>query len=231
MSLSKVLLGIAVASASSAFLLDSASAVPVLPTSTGDPMTYVQTSDGCTNGCGIDTKNMVQVWSTTSADVYQITVTLDTGWSFMSDPTGNGHQATFAFSDTSNTLTLGNISSNGGSSFSVTTDPTKISPYQFPETGYGLSNSVQKSGTSLTFDVTTSDATLAAFIASLQSASGGVDNPLFVADVSSTTGNTGGIDFAQVSQTPLPAALPLFAGGLGFMGFLGRRRKVKQATA
>lgn len=27
------------------------------------------------------------------------------------------------------------------------------------------------------------------------------------------------------STTPLPAALPLFAGGLGFLGFLGKRRK------
>jgi hypothetical protein len=29
----------------------------------------------------------------------------------------------------------------------------------------------------------------------------------------------------QVSATPLPAALPLFAGGLGVLGYLGRRRK------
>jgi hypothetical protein len=30
---------------------------------------------------------------------------------------------------------------------------------------------------------------------------------------------------ANISSTPLPAALPLFAGGLGLMGFLARRRK------
>jgi hypothetical protein len=36
----------------------------------------------------------------------------------------------------------------------------------------------------------------------------------------------------QVAATPLPAALPLFAGGLGAMGLLGWRRKRKaQATA
>jgi hypothetical protein len=29
----------------------------------------------------------------------------------------------------------------------------------------------------------------------------------------------------KVSATPLPAALPLFAGGLGILGYLGRRRK------
>jgi hypothetical protein len=28
-----------------------------------------------------------------------------------------------------------------------------------------------------------------------------------------------------VAATPIPAALPLFAGGLGLMGFLARRRK------
>ena len=34
------------------------------------------------------------------------------------------------------------------------------------------------------------------------------------------------------SATPLPATLPLFAGGLGFVGFLAKRRKnAKQALA
>jgi len=33
------------------------------------------------------------------------------------------------------------------------------------------------------------------------------------------------------SATPLPAALPLFAGGLGLMGLLGRRKKRKQQVA
>ncbi len=35
----------------------------------------------------------------------------------------------------------------------------------------------------------------------------------------------------QVSATPLPAALPLFATGLGVMGLLGWLRKRKNATA
>jgi hypothetical protein len=37
----------------------------------------------------------------------------------------------------------------------------------------------------------------------------------------------------DLSQTPLPATLPLFAGGLGFVGFLAKRRKqnAKQAIA
>jgi hypothetical protein len=31
--------------------------------------------------------------------------------------------------------------------------------------------------------------------------------------------------------TPLPAALPLFAGGLGMLGLLSRRKKAKKAVA
>jgi hypothetical protein len=34
-----------------------------------------------------------------------------------------------------------------------------------------------------------------------------------------------------VAATPLPAALPLFAGGLGVIGLLGWRRKRKNAAA
>ena len=41
-----------------------------------------------------------------------------------------------------------------------------------------------------------------------------------------------GISVTGVNNaTPLPAALPLFAGGLGVMGLLARRRKRKAAQA
>jgi hypothetical protein len=64
---------------------------------------------------------------------------------------------------------------------------------------------------------------------------GGVDDAKFVADVfSGTIGNTGVIDFGPapvlVAATPLPAALPLFATGLGALGLLGWRRKRKAAN-
>jgi hypothetical protein len=42
-------------------------------------------------------------------------------------------------------------------------------------------------------------------------------------------GATGSI-VPEVSSTPLPAALPLFATGLGALGFLAKRRKRKNAS-
>ena len=40
-----------------------------------------------------------------------------------------------------------------------------------------------------------------------------------------------GVSFApDVSTTPLPASLPLFAGGLGLIGWLARRRNRKAAA-
>jgi hypothetical protein len=39
------------------------------------------------------------------------------------------------------------------------------------------------------------------------------------------------VDGGFASATPLPAALPLFAGGLGVMGLFARRRKRKNAAA
>jgi len=49
-------------------------------------------------------------------------------------------------------------------------------------------------------------------------------------DPTNNISDTGTADYAVVSATPLPAALPMMAGGLGFLGFLSRRRKRKAAT-
>jgi hypothetical protein len=48
-------------------------------------------------------------------------------------------------------------------------------------------------------------------------------------DETLSSGEGFGFDFtaAMTSTTPLPSTLPLFAGGLGFMGYLTRRRKKK----
>ena len=42
--------------------------------------------------------------------------------------------------------------------------------------------------------------------------------------------DSAGLAFTLVSETPLPAALPLFAGGLGALGLIGWRRKKKAAA-
>jgi hypothetical protein len=49
---------------------------------------------------------------------------------------------------------------------------------------------------------------------------------------SGTTGETFGPNFeTDPPTTPLPATLPLFAGGLGLLGFFGRRKKQKASAA
>jgi hypothetical protein len=55
---------------------------------------------------------------------------------------------------------------------------------------------------------------------------GGIDGPSYECEgYSCTAQDTRYVDGGSVSSTPLPAALPLFAGGLGMMGLFGRRRK------
>src|SRR6266404_9891408 len=77
--------------------------------------TFTQTVQGCTGGCGFDILNTVTVSDSPGSGVFDILVHLDTtttpDWSFQQDPTGNGHQASFVFSSTSNALTLSNITS------------------------------------------------------------------------------------------------------------------------
>jgi hypothetical protein len=208
----------------------------------GHATTFVQTSDGCTGTCGIDTNNTVTV--TGSGGLFNVAVSLDTSWVFMTDPNGRGHEATFAFSDTSNSLTLGGISPT--SFQALTTNPNgslHMAPYTVPTSAYGLIDTVAANGkggpsadSSLSFSVNTGNAseTLTQFIASLNTITGSVDDAKFVADVfSGITGNTGNVDFSlSVANTPLPAALPLFAGGLGVMGAFGwRKRKAKSIAA
>jgi hypothetical protein len=63
-----------------------------------------------------------------------------------------------------------------------------------------------------------SDGTGAALLSFAQTTPGGSEaSPIF--------------DDVQVAATPIPAALPLFAGGLGMLGLLARRRKRKAASA
>lgn len=62
--------------------------------------------------------------------------------------------------------------------------------------------------------------------------SGTTANPTFVAGVYfvNSNGNTDTIAISDIGTTPLPAAFPLFATGLGVMGSLVWRRKRKAAV-
>ena len=49
------------------------------------------------------------------------------------------------------------------------------------------------------------------------------DYLIYVTDTNGDTAMITGV--TNISSTPLPAALPMFAGGLGFVGYLSRRKK------
>ena len=62
---------------------------------------------------------------------------------------------------------------------------------------------------------------------------GVIDNTSFTSVLVTSPDNVLDLNvvYSEVAQTPLPAALPLFAGGLGAMGLLGWRRKRKNSAA
>jgi hypothetical protein len=217
---------------------------------------YVEASGG--SCCAVDTKNTVQVSNTTlpngstalAAGVFDILVTLDTSttthWAFQKNAGDKttGHAASFAFSSSLTTITIPSASIT--SPFFANTNNVmgaySMSPFSFPANGYGVSQNTSN-GVYSTLDfhvVTGTTDTLAQFIATLLAETSN-SNLLFAADVQdgSTAGTpTGVIGFAfnnitnggNQGTTPLPAALPLFASGLGGLGLLGWRRKRKAAA-
>ena len=236
-------------SASAIALALGLAALPTLSHAT--TVTYVQSSQGCTGGCGIDTNNTVQVSDTVSptnstplaAGVFDVLVTLDTGWHFMTDPTGNGHEATLGFATSLNGLSFNIITPASGFSANVQNlalGSFKIAPYTWDQAGKfadGLSASGNgpSSFSVLDFRITTGTTdSLNTFLQTLLASTDGTLS-IFASDVSSSNGKTGGIGFTlsqggHQDTTPLPAALPLFASGTGLFGLLAWRRKRKAAA-
>jgi hypothetical protein len=63
------------------------------------------------------------------------------------------------------------------------------------------------------------------------SGAGGLINIFFAGDILDTTGGgTGNVGAGAPSPVPLPAAAPLFAAGLGLMGWLSTRRRRRQTA-
>ena len=52
-----------------------------------------------------------------------------------------------------------------------------------------------------------------------------------IGSIELTDSGEAAFEYSNVATTPLPAALPLFAGGLGLMGLLGGRRKRKSKAS
>ena len=94
--------------------------------------------------------------------------------------------------------------------------------------GGGLTGTISKDAVAITslgvwalytIDVTDNSVNNADIVVNLRSDTGGISQPHQV-----------DFDIAPTA-TPLPAALPLFAGGLGVIGLFARRRKQKNAAA
>ena len=74
--------------------------------------TYVQTSDNCTGGCGLNAGNFITVDQ--SGGLTTITVNLATGWAFVdTGANGGGGSVNFGFGSSLAGLTVTNLSGNG----------------------------------------------------------------------------------------------------------------------
>jgi hypothetical protein len=229
----------------------------VLPTfGHATTVTYVQSTQGCSTSCTVDPNNTVQVSDTVSptdltplaTGVFDVLVKLDTGWTFMHDPAGNGHDAGLGFATSLSGLSFNIITP---SAFAANVQNSllgsfKIAPYTWDQAGKfadGLSVAGPPNGPTtfsvLDFTITTGTSlSLTDFLKTLLASTDGT-LAIFAADVSAANGNTGGIGFTQDitpgghqgGDTPLPAALPLFASGTGLLGFLTWRRQKKSMAS
>src|SRR5215467_10722431 len=197
--------------------------------------TIAQNSDECSNPCGIIAANTVTVTDVSTGTI-TVTASMPASWSFITTGAGN---ASFAFSSS-----LSNLSLAIGPGTTNAPTWTTVGPVAslmedglvFHTSAYGAdanrSPSLGAGNNILVLTITAAGLTAAMFVADLLPATMGSNttNALFAADVLNTNnGNTGIIDFGA-RAVPLPAALPLFATGLGALGLLGWRRKKKAAA-
>jgi hypothetical protein len=113
---------------------------------------------------------------------------------------------------------------------SGTLESETISPFSITIAGktYTSGASIQFIGTGANPGINTFSGFSASSGGDTLSMGGGGSFNLFGTGIPSTDGGTVSIALAT---TPLPAAFPLFAGGLGRVGFLARRKKRKALAA
>jgi len=192
-------------------------------------------SNGCNGGCNTGPFGSVNV--TANSGTLHFIVTLFGTFNFL------GGVDTFAFNLTGGpTVTFSNFTPN---TFSASnTVAGNFAMDGFGKFMYGVtapgSGGSSPGGQSLIFDVTDAahDLTLASLTRS--DVSGANTGQLFAADIcplagcgQGLTGFAAGSSILNIGNegtTPLPAALPLFATGLGGLGLLGWRRKRKTAV-
>jgi hypothetical protein len=202
-------------------------------------VTYVQTSDDCTGGCGISSLNRIDVTAGSVAGTTDIKLSLTSGFGLVN--TGaNGSGGSFNFGLTSPgsliftavtpaAFTANGIEVQGGAPATGTTSTASSAAISAPgkfnfANGYALTNFAGNGASNPYFGTLefTVNQSLATFL-SLLALSGG---STFFLDVVGSTGRTGIIDFT-VSQVPIPGAALLFGSALVGMGFLSRRRRNK----
>jgi hypothetical protein len=121
---------------------------------------------------------------------------------------GNGNLIAMSFTIAGETFNLTNAS-NAGVGFNQNSNDTAE-----------IINSIVYTGT------------IGSTMVTLSLSSGGFDYTFTDSNPNgSYADSSGGLITATLTATPLPATLPLFAGGLGMFGLFGRRRKQKALNA
>ena len=146
------------------------------------------------------------------------------GGSFLVNQIGTGDQSTLALFDTIN---LTNPNYGSGNVGSLTGDVTK--------SWTTVAGTFTETLTSFIINRGTPDA-ITLVLAGTLTGPGGINQDAFAILNANQVGGPGFAvnwsltDTSSLSGTPLPAALPLFATGLGALGLLARRRKRKAAS-
>jgi len=196
------------------------------------------TSDHCTDGCGPQVTGFATITGTqVDANTVDVTITPLNGNKII----GSGLY-TFTFNLTTNVdITYSNFSATGFSVIdgfgagSLSQHAGAIHNDGLGVFEYGIDKDVNGGGNGLvgplSFRITGTGLTLDDFAEKSIIPPGDLSVYLALDIISGTTGKTGLVDCCSVGvtpfgvETPLPAAVWLFAGGLGVLGVFSRRKR------